>query len=89
LCKVFHGSDYPQLSNNETDTPLAIWHEQNQDDVLEFEKQMRRKVHYVIKPEYLWRSVAELARKQHNVYETLEKAQIAKGVSVSLLLSCG
>jgi type I restriction enzyme M protein len=35
---------------------------------------MRRKVHYVIKPEYLWRSVAELARKQHNVYETLEKA---------------
>jgi type I restriction enzyme M protein len=65
------GSDYPQLSNNETDTPLAIWYEQNQDDVLEFEKQMRRKVHYVIKPEYLWRSVAELARKQHNVYETL------------------
>jgi hypothetical protein len=54
--------------NSETNTPLALWYEQNQDDVLEFEKQMRRKVHYVIKPEYLWRSVAELARKQHNVF---------------------
>jgi type I restriction enzyme M protein len=57
-------SDYPQLSNSETNTPLAVWYEQNQGDVSEFEKQMRRKVHYVIKPEYLWRSVAELARMQ-------------------------
>jgi type I restriction enzyme M protein len=45
--------DYPQLSDSET-TPLAIWYEQNKEDVPEFEKQMRRKVHYVIKPEYLW-----------------------------------
>jgi type I restriction enzyme M protein len=43
---------------------MAVWYEQNQGDVSEFEKQMRRKVHYVIKPEYLWRSVAELARMQ-------------------------
>ncbi len=31
----------------------------------EFEKQMRRKVHYVIKPEYLWGSIAEMARTQN------------------------
>jgi type I restriction enzyme M protein len=36
---------------------------------------VRRKVHYVIKPEYLWRSVAELARTQSNeLHRTLEKA---------------
>jgi type I restriction enzyme M protein len=59
----------------ETNTPLAIWYEQNQGDVLEFEKQMHRKVHYVIKPEYLWRSVAELARTQSSaLHRTLEEA---------------
>jgi type I restriction enzyme M protein len=47
------GADYPQLSNSEKDTPLASWYEDNEDDVPKFEKQMRRKVHYVIKPEYL------------------------------------
>jgi hypothetical protein len=35
-----------QLGDSETNTPLAIWYEQNEDDVPEFEKQMRRKVHY-------------------------------------------
>ncbi len=31
----------------------------------EFEKQMRRKVHYVIQPEHLWTSIANLARTQN------------------------
>jgi type I restriction enzyme M protein len=30
------GADYPQLGNSETNTPLALWYEQNQDDVSEF-----------------------------------------------------
>ena len=69
------GADYPQLGDSETNTPLAIWYEQNEDDVPEFEKQMRRKVHYVIKPQYLWRSVAELARTQSGeLLRTLEEA---------------
>jgi type I restriction enzyme M protein len=56
-------------------SPSAIWYEQNKEDVPEFEKQMRRKVHYVIKPEYLWRSVAKLARIQDTgLLKTLEKA---------------
>src|SRR5690606_14471758 len=31
----------------------------------EFEKQMRRKVHYVIQPQHLWNSIANLARTQN------------------------
>ena len=47
-----------------TVTPLEIWYKDNADDIDEFEKIMRRKVHYIIKPEYLWNSIAELARIQ-------------------------
>jgi type I restriction enzyme M protein len=36
----------------------------NEDDVPEFEKQMRRKVHYVIQPQHLWSSIANMARTQ-------------------------
>lgn len=35
--------------------PLAIWYANNPDDIPAFEKQMRRKVHYVIQPPHLWR----------------------------------
>ncbi len=45
--------------------PLAIWYANNPDDVADFEKQMRRKVHYVIKPDHLWASIANLARTQN------------------------
>ena len=45
-------------------TPLQLWYRQNPADVAEFEKQMRRKVHYVIQPPYLWDNIAELARRQ-------------------------
>ncbi|UUM21102.1 type I restriction-modification system subunit M [Mycoavidus sp. SF9855] len=58
------GSDYPKLPEDDRCTPLAVWYEQNKDDTPEFEVQMRRKVHYVITPEYLWRNFAEMARKQ-------------------------
>jgi type I restriction enzyme M protein len=44
--------------------PLALWYANNPDDVAAFAKQMRRKVHYVIRPEHLWSSVANMARTQ-------------------------
>lgn len=47
-------------------TPLQLWYRRNPDDVAEFEKQMRRKVHYVIQPPYLWNNIADLARRQSN-----------------------
>ena len=63
------GSDYPAtphdvLKTLKVSTPLEIWYEENLNDIEVFEKQMRRKVHYVIKPEFLWGSIAELARTQ-------------------------
>ncbi|WP_295394468.1 type I restriction-modification system subunit M [uncultured Thiodictyon sp.] len=59
------GPDYPQLTAGDRRTPLAVWYEQNPDDTGDFEKQMRRKTHYVIEPDYLWGSIAELARTQN------------------------
>ena len=45
-------------------TPLSIWYAKNSDAVLMFEKQMRRKLHYVIKPHHLWSNISELANTQ-------------------------
>jgi type I restriction enzyme M protein len=58
------GSDYPELESDSYLVPLSIWYELNPEDVDAFEKQMRRKIHYVIKPSYLWTSIAHQARIQ-------------------------
>jgi type I restriction enzyme M protein len=34
--------------------------------VKQFEAQMRRKIHYVIEPQHMWRSIAEMARTQQS-----------------------
>lgn len=60
------GSDYPTLAENDKRAPLSVWYVQNEGDIAAFEKQMRRKVHYVIQPAHLWSSIAELARTQHD-----------------------
>lgn len=68
------GADYPRLSNGEATTPLQYWYEENESDVIEFEKQMRRKVHYVIEPRYLWANVVQLAKEQNDeLLNTLQK----------------
>jgi len=65
------GRDYPDdtpkdvMSKLKVKTPLEIWYSENPKDVEEFEKQMRRKVHYVIKPQHLWSSITEMARTQN------------------------
>jgi len=58
------GRDYPKTSEDDRRVPLSVWYANNPDEIVEFEKQMRRKVHYVIKPEYLWASISNLARAQ-------------------------
>jgi type I restriction enzyme M protein len=58
------GRDYPAQIDSSVSTPLQLWYESNLDDVPAFEKQMRRKVHYVIQPAHLWNSIANLARTQ-------------------------
>lgn len=67
------GADYPVLEVTDKRTPLAVWYEANKEDILEFERQMRRKVHYVIEPQHLWTSISEMARKQDGeLLETLQ-----------------
>ncbi len=60
------GRDYPDVGLVDTRAvPLARWYADNAADIAEFEKQMRRKVHYVIEPAHLWNSIANLARTQN------------------------
>lgn len=47
------GSDYPLVLEGDRRNPVAVWYDQNPDDTADFEKQMRRKMHYVIQPAYL------------------------------------
>jgi type I restriction enzyme M protein len=59
------GKDYPNLPDTDKSTPLSVWYASNKDEVVEFEKQMRRKVHYVIEPAHLWNNISEMARTQN------------------------
>jgi len=69
------GRDYPQVEGDDRRVPLAVWYANNPDDAADFEKQMRRKVHYVIKPDHLWASIANLARTQNgDLLNTLQAA---------------
>jgi type I restriction enzyme M protein len=68
------GKDYPKVNGDGRDVPLALWYAANKKDVADFEKQMRRKVHYVIKPGHLWASIANMARRQDNeLLKTLQE----------------
>jgi type I restriction enzyme M protein len=67
------GSDYPKAESDDRREPLTIWYADNPDDIADFEKQMRRKTHYVIKPEYLWANIANMARTQNgDLLKTLQ-----------------
>jgi type I restriction enzyme M protein len=63
------GKDYPdvdaELGGYARKVPLAQWYAKNVDDIPAFEKQMRRKGHYVIQPAHLWNSIANFARTQN------------------------
>ena len=58
------GKDYPDTPGlgKPGTTPLSFWYKKNKADVKDFEAQMRRKIHYVIKPDYLWSAISEMAR---------------------------
>ena len=59
------GKDYPNLPETDKKTPLSVWYASNKDEVVDFEQQMRRKVHYVIEPAHLWSNISEMARTQN------------------------
>jgi type I restriction enzyme M protein len=63
------GKEYPDvlsdvLSKVGASTPLQIWYKENKRDTKTFEESMRRRVHYVIKPDHLWGNIADMARRQ-------------------------
>lgn len=66
------GKDYPTSPSKDSRAdfivppPLEIWYKKNKGDINAFEEQMRKKVHYVINPEYLWSNITELARTQND-----------------------
>lgn len=74
------GKDYPSdtpedvMKKLKARHPLEIWYAENPKDVSDFEAQMRKKVHYVIKPQYLWSNIAEMAKTQDDeLLPTLHK----------------
>ena len=52
------GSDLPAGMS------LLEWYKENETDVEEFEDMMLKSTHYIIKPQYLWSAIYELARTQ-------------------------
>lgn len=68
------GNDYPILDKADKRAPLAVFYQELTDqDKKFFEKQMRRKLHYVIEPKHLWASISEMARTQEGeLLQTLE-----------------
>lgn len=57
--------DHNKMLLSRNAIPLAVWYIRNLDQVDLLERQMRRKIHYVIKPAYLWSHIYELARTQN------------------------
>lgn len=73
------GADWPDLPpdilrKSGASSQLEAWYEENPKDKKEFEALMRRKLHYVIEPPYLWSSIAEMARTQSDeLLRTLQR----------------
>lgn len=74
------GSDYPDNTPEDdmrrlgAKTYLQVWYHNNESDTELFEEQMRRKIHYVIKPEYLWDNIVDLAKTDSTeLLNTIEK----------------
>lgn len=65
------GRDYPTVEKDSGQIPLAAWYAANAAYVKDFEEQMRKKVHYVIEPAFLWSNIAELARTQNGELLTI------------------
>ena len=74
------GSDYPDTTPEDVmqqvkaTTYLQVWYNENQEDIKLFEGQMKRKIHYVIKPEYLWDNIVVMAKiDSSELLRTIEK----------------
>ena len=82
------GADYPMLEENDKEndkrspekrspekrSPLGVFYENLSEEQRElFEKNMQKKMHYVIKPDYLWNNIVSLAKwEDDKLLKTLE-----------------
>lgn len=54
-------------------TPLTLWYLYNLEDVIYFEEIVRKKIHYIIKPQYLWDNIYEMAKNENeHMFEILQ-----------------
>ena len=66
------GDEYPAANGHIT--PLQHWYEKNPEDITAFEDLLRRRMHYIINPDYLWGNIADMARRQDGeLLHTLQK----------------
>lgn len=54
-----------ELVNSSIITPLTLWYLYNLEDVTYFEEIVRKKIHYIIKPQYLWDNIYEMAKNEN------------------------
>ncbi len=54
-----------ELINGSIITPLTLWYLKNLEDVAYFEEIVRKKIHYIIKPQYLWDNIYEMAKDEN------------------------
>ncbi len=54
-----------ELVNGSIITPLTLWYLKNLEDVEYFEEIVRKKIHYVIKPQYLWDNIYEMSKDEN------------------------
>ena len=67
------GKGYPEKQG--ASTPLQIFYQENEPKIAQFETEMRRRMHYVLKPDHLWEHIAELARTESkHLLKTLQEA---------------
>lgn len=59
--------ELPKLKEGDKRSQLKAWYDANPADTKDFEDHMRTKVHYVIRPDYLWSNIAKLAQNQNDL----------------------
>ncbi len=45
-----------------SDTPLKLWYEENPNDIKALEAIIKRRIHYIIEPKYLWSNIISLSK---------------------------
>lgn len=56
---------YEELLAGTVITPLSLWYLKNLSDIKPFESQMKKKAHFVIKPQYLWDNIYKMSLKEN------------------------